>query len=91
MVTNFLKILLAFLILGQVSELISQSQTRRDIRKREQELQSLRNEIKILDQKIQESARREKKELSILDDYDYQLRLLKKLLTELEEEERLLN
>lgn len=89
--SRFLKIFLVFLILCQTSELISQSQTRRDITKKEHELQSLRNEIKTLDRKIQESAKKEKKELSILDDFDNQLRLLKKLLNELENEEKLLN
>ncbi|MBM4175584.1 MAG: hypothetical protein FJ213_05340 [Ignavibacteria bacterium] len=91
MVNALIKICCIALIFFVPSDINSQSQTRRDIRKKEKELQSLRNEIKSLDQKIRESVSKEKKELSIIDDYDNQLRLLKRLLNELEVEEKSLS
>ncbi len=91
MVDALIKIFCVAFIFSASLDVYAQSQTRRDIRTKEKELQSLRNEIKSLDRKIQESTRKEKKELSILDDFDNQLRLLKKLLNELEAEEKSLS
>lgn len=59
-----------------------------EIKKKQEELTKLRTEIESYEERIQESERRESSTLELLDDYDRQALLLRKLTNSLREEEQ---
>lgn len=74
-----------FLLLSFATTL---AQSDAEIKKRQQELQKLRNEISAYEKKLSESEKREKLTLDRLDDLEKQATLLRGLVRKLREEER---
>lgn len=62
-----------------------------DIQSKRQELNKIRQEIEQLDKKLKEMLHKEKQNLSVIDDYDHQVKLIQSLIKKLEEEENKLN
>lgn len=79
-------ILLLLLLTCFADHLSAQSTT--EIKRRQQELERLRNEIRTYEKKLSESERKEKNTLERIDDLEKQSTLLRGLLRKLREEER---
>lgn len=81
-------IFLFVLLVCSTRTLSQSSQADKDIAKKQQELEKLRNEIQAYEQKLRESEKREKTTLEHLDDLEKQSNLIRRLVRRLREQEK---
>lgn len=81
-------IFLLVLLVCSTRTLAQSSQADKDIAKKQQELEKLRNEIQAYEQKLRESEKREKTTLEHLDDLEKQSNLIRRLVRRLREQEK---
>ncbi len=86
MVRYFIKLTLIFICI-----LFFSGQRTTDIQSKRTELLQLKKEIELLDKKLKDTQKREKQNLSLIDEYDKQLKLLRTLIKTLEDEEKRLS
>ncbi len=77
-----------FLAVYSTPGLAQSSQADKDIAKKQQELEKLRDEIQAYEQKLRESEKREKTTLERLDDLEKQSNLIRRLIRRLREQEK---
>jgi septal ring factor EnvC (AmiA/AmiB activator) len=68
-----------------------EAQTTKEIRKKEQELQRLRNEIHLYEKKIVDSQKKERVTLDLLDNIEHQINLIRRLIRQLMKDEESLS
>ncbi|MEP0822429.1 MAG: hypothetical protein HRF44_06235, partial [Ignavibacterium sp.] len=83
-----LSVLLSTVLVVVVADAPLHAQKTREITKQERELEKLRKEIAVFENRLKESEKRERSTLETLDDLEQQSALIRRLITKLRDEEK---